>query len=127
MNRTNVLMRFFLLAETVRYLVSEVLAGRTATYGLRFEEYLANNVLAGKYKEGKLAVVLKFILHAGIRRNNAGCIDIVVRCHPTELPLKTLSCQMLLRLRQYSIAHSEPEYAVVMQRLDTEIERRRNP
>jgi hypothetical protein len=119
--------RFFLLREVLRYLASELIAGRTGTHGLRFEEYLENSVPAGKYRPSELRTALRFILQAALRGSNEGCIDIVVRCHPSELPLQALTDQMLRRLLQYSITHSEAAYGVVMQRVDAEIRRRQDP
>lgn len=118
-------MSLFMMSELARYLVGEVRSGRTSTYGLLFEEYLANNILAEKYRGRRLAVVLRFVLKKCLQRSNGPCIDIVVRCHPSELPLSVLSNDLLVRLRQYSIAHCEPEYTTVMRRVDAEIEQRR--
>jgi hypothetical protein len=80
------------------WFMKELVAFRPGRLRLRFEAYLANEVLAGNIDEKNLRGVLIYLLRVCSRINDKNSLDIVIYRHHDELPLQSLSDSTLARL-----------------------------
>ena len=65
--------------ELVRFLVAELRAGHTGTFGLHGYQFFANELLAGRYKGAKQQMVAEFVFHAASERSDQEALAIAIR------------------------------------------------